>query len=161
MGSRIPCHQLLVRTGYSSAANPPLRIDFFNEFSTSPKGECWKISAVLNSKIDKRSSSVSADSHGSELIAEDESGVPATQISCEVKSMCGSNAGEFVASVVGLSLRSLDGAVCSRSKAIAVTGAISWMWSDDRFRSCSSGCLMSTTQPSSCRRCWASKCRGL
>ena len=22
-------------------------------------------------------------------------------------------------------------------------------------------CMMSTTQPSSCRRCWASKCRGL
>ena len=84
-----------------------------------------KKSAVLNSKIDKRSSSASANSHGSELIAGDESGVPVTQISCEVKSMCGSNAGESMASVVGLSLRSSDGAVCSGSKARAVTGAIS------------------------------------
>ena len=69
----------------------------------------------------------------------DESEVPVTQISCEVKSMCGSNIGKSVASVVGLSLPSLDGAVSTGSKARAVTGAISWMRSDDRFRSCSSG----------------------
>ena len=81
--------------------------------------------AVLNSKLDKRSSLASAGSHGSELMAGGESGVPMAQISCEVKSMCGSNAGESVASVVGLSLRSLDGAVCSGSKARAVAGAIS------------------------------------
>ena len=97
------------------------------------------MSAVLNSKIDKRSSSASANSHGSELIAGDESGVPVTQISCAVKSMCGSNAVESVASVVGLSLPSLDGAICSESKARVVIGAVSWMRSDDRFRSCSSG----------------------
>ena len=81
---------------------------------------------------------MSAGSHGSELIIKDESGVPVTQISCEVKSMCGSNAGESVASVVGLSFPSLDGAVCSGSRARVVTGAISWMRYDDRFRSCSS-----------------------
>ena len=98
---------------------------FFNELSTLPKGECWKMSAALNSKIDTRSSSASVDSHGSELTPRDESGVPMTQILCEVKSMCGSNAGESVASVVGLSLPSLDGAVCSGSKARAVIGAIS------------------------------------
>ena len=34
------------------------------------------MSAALNSKIDNRSSSVSADSHGLELIAGDESGTP-------------------------------------------------------------------------------------
>ena len=38
--------------------------------------------------------------------------------------MCGSNAVESVASVVGLILPSLDGAVCSGSKARAVTGAV-------------------------------------
>ena len=70
----------------------------------SPKGECWKMSAVLNSKIDERSSSASAGSHGLELITIDESGIPVTQILCEVKSMCGSNAGESVASVVGSGL---------------------------------------------------------
>ena len=102
-----------------------LRIDFFNEFSMSPKGECRKMSAVLNSKIDKQSGSSSAGPHGSELTGEDESGVPMTQILCEVKSMCGSNAGGSVASVVGLGLQSLDGAVCPGSKARAVTGAIS------------------------------------
>ena len=65
------------------------------------------------------------DSHGSELTPRDESGVLVAQILCEVKSMCGSNAREFVASVVGLNLQSLDGTVCSGSKAKAVTGAIS------------------------------------
>ena len=58
--------------------------------------------AVLNSKIGKQSSSVFADAHGSELIARDESGVPVTQISCEVKSMCGSNVAESATSVAGL-----------------------------------------------------------
>ena len=97
------------------------------------------MSAALNSKIDKLSCSASADSHGSELIAGKESGVPVTQILCEVKSMCGSNVGESVAFVAGLSLRSFDYAVCSGSKARAVTGAIPWMRSDDEFRSCPSG----------------------
>ena len=81
------------------------------------KDECWKMSAALNPKIDKRSSSVSADSHGSKLITRDESGIPVTRILCEVKSMCGSNAGESVASMVGSSLRSLDATMCSGSKA--------------------------------------------
>ena len=83
------------------------------------------MSAVLNSKIDKRSSSASASSHSLELMTGDESGVPVVQVSCEIKSVCGSNAGESMASEVGLSLQSLDGAVCSGSKARAVTGAIS------------------------------------
>ena len=83
------------------------------------------MSAPLNSKIDKRSSSVSADSHGSELIPREESGVPVTRVLCGIKSLCGSSAGESVASEVGLSLQSLDAAVCSGSKAGVVTGAIS------------------------------------
>ena len=96
------------------------------------------MSVALYSKIDEQSSSASAGSHGSELTPRDESGVLMTQILCEVKSMCGSNAGESVASVVGSNLRSLDVVVCSRSKARVVPGAISWMRSDNRFRSCSS-----------------------
>ena len=96
------------------------------------------MSAALNSKIDKRLSSASVESHGSELTPRDESGVPVTQILCEFKSMCGSNVGEYAASVAGLSFPSLDDAVCSESKARAVTGAISWMPSDDIFRSCPS-----------------------
>ena len=97
------------------------------------------MSAALNSKIDKRSSSASADAHGSEFMTRDESGVPVTKTSCDFRSMFGSNAVESVASAVGLSLLSLDGAICYGSVARAVTGAISWMRSDDRFRSCSSG----------------------
>ena len=44
----------------------------------------------------------------SELTPRDESGVPVTQILCEFKSMCGSNVGEYAASVAGLSFPSLD-----------------------------------------------------
>ena len=97
------------------------------------------MSAALNSNIDKRSSSAPAGSHGSELMTGNESGVPVAQVSCEIKSSCGSNAGESVASVAGLSFPSLDGAVCSGSKARAVTGAVSWMQSDERFRPCLPG----------------------
>ena len=96
------------------------------------------MSAALNSKIDKRSSSVSADSHGLELKPGEDSGVPVTRVLREVKPMCGSDVRESVASVVGLNLQSLDAAVCSASMAGVVIGAISWMRSDDRFRSCSS-----------------------
>ena len=74
------------------------------------------MSAALNSKIDNRSSSVSAGVRGSELISGNESGIPLTQILQGVESVCGSNAADSVAS---------DGAIYSRSKAVAVTGTIS------------------------------------
>ena len=96
------------------------------------------MSAELNSKIGARSDSMGADTRGSEPMAGEESEVPMTHASLEVRSVFSSNAAKSVASMVGLSLQSLDGAVCSGSKARAVTGAISWMRSDDRFRSCSS-----------------------
>ena len=91
----------------------------------SPKGECWKMSVVLNSKIDIRSSSASAGSHGLELTAGDESGTLVAQVSCEIKSMFGSNTRESVSSMAGLSFPPLDGTVCSGSKARAVMGAVS------------------------------------
>ena len=96
------------------------------------------MSAELNSTIDDRSSSTYADAQGSEPVAGDESMVPVTQMSLEVRSVCGSNAAESAASVAGLSFPSSDGAICSGSKARAVTGAISWVWPDDRSKSCSS-----------------------
>ena len=71
------------------------------------------MSAALNSKIDKRLSSASVGLRGPELTAGEESGVPVTKTSCEAKSMCGSNAVESMASVVGLILPSLDGAAFS------------------------------------------------
>ena len=82
------------------------------------------MSAALNSAIDDRSCSTYADAHGSELIAGNESEVPETQISPEVRSVCGSNTVESAASVAGLGFPSSDGAICSGSKARAVTGAI-------------------------------------
>ena len=102
-------------------------------------GKCWKLSAALNLKIDSRSSSVSAGSQGSELGTGDKSGVPLMQVSYEVESACGSNTAELIAPVMGLSLPSSDDLICSRSKARVVTGAISWMRPDDRFKPCLSG----------------------
>ena len=82
------------------------------------------MSAALNSAIDDRSCSTYADAHASELITGNESEVLETQISPGVKSVRGSNTAESVAFVVGLSFPSSDGAICSGSKAGAVTGAI-------------------------------------
>ena len=102
-------------------------------------GECWNTFAALNMKINNRSSSVSVDMQGSELVAGNESGVPLMPISYEVKSMCGSDAAGSAASVMGLSVPSSDDSICSRSKAGVVAGAISWMGPDDRIKPCSSG----------------------
>ena len=76
------------------------------------------MSTVLNSKIDNRSSLVSAGVRGPVLIAGNESGVPLTQILQGVESVCNSYAADSVAS---------DGMICSGSKAVAATGTISWM----------------------------------
>ena len=102
---------------------------FFNEFSTSPAGECWKISVALNSKIDNRSNSVSGGVRGSELMARNESGIPLTQMLPGAESVCGSNATDSVAS---------DGAIYSGLRTRVVTGVISRTLSDDRSKSCSS-----------------------
>ena len=90
-------------------------------------GECWKISAALNLKIDSRSSSVSAGSLGSELDTGEESEVPLMQIPYEVESARGSNAAESVAPAMGLSFPSSDDLICSGSKARVAIGAISWV----------------------------------
>ena len=74
------------------------------------------MSAALNSKIDNRSSSVSAGVHSPKLIAGDKSEVPLKRILQGVKPMCGSNAADSAAS---------DGTICFGSKAIAATGTIS------------------------------------
>ena len=74
------------------------------------------MSVMLNSKIDNRSSSVSAGVHGLGLIAGDKSEVPLMQILQGVEFVCGSNTADSVAS---------DGAICSGSKAVAATGTIS------------------------------------
>ena len=70
------------------------------------------MSAALNSKIDNRSSSVSAGVPGPERIAGDESGVPLTQALQDVESVCGSNAVGFMAS---------EGTIFFGSEAVAAT----------------------------------------
>ena len=47
---------------------PPANDSALNEFNMSPKGECRKMSAELNSTIDDRSSSTYADAQGSEPV---------------------------------------------------------------------------------------------
>ena len=71
------------------------------------------MSTELNSKIGARSDSMGADTHGSEPMAGDESEVPMTQASLEVRSVFGSSAAESAASMARLSFLSLDGALCS------------------------------------------------
>ena len=83
------------------------------------------MSAELNSKIGAKSGSMDADARGPEPMAGDESEVPVTQAQLDVGYVCGLNAIESAASVAGLSFPSSDGAVCSGSRARAVTGAIS------------------------------------
>ena len=61
------------------------------------------------------------DARGSEPMAVDDSEVPVTEAPLVVGSVCGSNAAESAASATGLSFPSLDGAVCSGSRARAVT----------------------------------------
>ena len=75
------------------------------------------MSAVLNSKIDNRSSLVSASVHGLEFIAGDESGVLLAQILQGVESACGSSVADSLASNV---------TICFGSEAVAATGSISW-----------------------------------
>ena len=85
------------------------------------------MSRALNSKIDNRSSSVTADTLDPERVAGDESGVPLTQALQDVESVCGSNAADFMVS---------EGMICFGAEAVAATGSISWVCSDDRFKSC-------------------------
>ena len=65
------------------------------------------------------------DAHGSESVAGNESEAPITHIPLEVGSVCGSDAAGNASSVVGLRFPPSDGAICSGSKAVAVTETIS------------------------------------
>ena len=125
----------------------------------SPMGECWKISAVLNLKIDNRLSSVYAGSQGSEFDIRGESEIPLMQIPYEVESACGSSAAESVAPVMGSSFPSSGDLICSGFMARAATGAISWMRPDDRFKPCSSrrwGAVAAVSNPSKIKSPWTS-----
>ena len=73
-----------------------------------------------------QSDSIGMDVRGSDPVTGDESEVPMTQASLEVRSVFGSNAAKSAASVARLSLPPSDGALCSGSRPSAVIGAISY-----------------------------------
>ena len=64
--------------------------------------------------------------------------VPITATTLDPEQFTPSEATESAAFVAGLNFLSSDGATWSGSKARVVTGAISWVWPDDRSKSCSS-----------------------
>ena len=96
------------------------------------------MSAELNSKIGAQLDPMGADTRGSKPMAGDESEVPMTQTSLEVKSVFGSIAIECAASVTGSILPSSDGMIFSGLKAEVIADAISRTLSDGRVTSCSS-----------------------
>ena len=83
------------------------------------------MSAELNSKTGAQSGSMGADARGPESMAGDKSEVPETQAQLDVGSVCGSSAAEYAPSMAGLSFPSSGDAVCSGSRARAVTSVIS------------------------------------
>ena len=108
------------------------------------------MSAALNMKIDNRSSSVSAGALDPERVAGDESGVPLTQALQDVESVCGSNAADFMVS---------EGMIYFGIEVVAVTGPISWVCPDDRFKSCSSErrrAIAAVSNPSMIKSPWIS-----
>ena len=88
--------------------------------------------------IGGQSDSVGTDARVSEPMAGDEFEGPMTQISLEAKSVFGSNAAEYAASVAGSIHLSLDDAICPGFRSRAAAGAISQILSDSIFKSCSS-----------------------
>ena len=75
--------------------------------------------------IGAQSGSMGTDLRGSEPMAGDESEGPMTQITLEVKTVFGSSVDECAASMAGSIHPSLDGAICSGSKARAAACAFS------------------------------------
>ena len=72
--------------------------------------------------IGAQSDSIGTDVGGSEPVAGDESKVPATQVSQEVKSVFGSLAAGCAAFVAGSIHPSSDDTICSRLRAGIATG---------------------------------------
>ena len=101
-----------------------------------PKGECWKISAEVNSMTGAQSDWIGTGVHGSDPVAGDESGGPMTSSLQEVGSVLDSNADKCAASMAGSIHPSSNGAVCSGLIPGAAAGAISRTLSDGRSKSC-------------------------
>ena len=104
----------------------------------SPKGECWKISAAVNSITGAQPGSAGSGARRLEPTTGYESEGPVSQASLGVKSVFGSTADGCAASVAGSIHPSLGDAVCPRFRSGAPTGAISRALSDNRSKPCSS-----------------------
>ena len=102
----------------------------------SPKGECWKMSAVVNSMIGARSDSIGGGAGGSE--SGEESGTSESRASQGLGLVFGSNAVEVAAPEAVSSHPSSIGAAGSESKIGAGLSAASRVLSGCRAKSCPS-----------------------
>ena len=104
----------------------------------SPKGECWKISAAVNSITGAQPDSVGSGARGLEPTAGHKSGGPVTQTSLGVESVFSSTTDECAASGAGSIHPSSDNAIYPGFRSRAIAGAISRILSDSRSKPCSS-----------------------
>ena len=126
---------LPTRAKHSSAKSLLTKRDF-NEFSMSPKGECWKTSAAVNSIIEAQPRSVGSRVRGLEPTTGYESGGPESQASTKVRPVFGSNADEYAACRAGSTPPSLGSATCSGFRSGAIAGMMFRALSDSRSRPC-------------------------
>ena len=115
-----------------------LQRERFNEFSMSPKGEYWKISAAANSITGAQPESAGSGERGQGPTTGHKYRDPETQASLGVKPMLGSTADGCVASGAGSIQLSLDDAICPGFRSGALAGAISQILSDSLPKPCSS-----------------------
>ena len=104
----------------------------------SPKGECWKISAAVNSITGAQPDSAGSGVRGLEPTAGYESGGPVSQASSGVKSVFGSTTDGCAASEAGSIHPSSGDAICPGFRSGAPAGAVSRVLSDSRSKPCSS-----------------------
>ena len=104
----------------------------------SPKGECWKISAAVNSITGAQPDSAGLEARRLEPTTRYESGGPVSQASLGVKPVFGSTIDECAASGAGSIHPSSDDAIFLGFRSEALAGAISQALSDSRSTPCSS-----------------------
>ena len=104
----------------------------------SPKGECWKMSAAVNSITGAQPGLVGSGVRGLGPTTGYESEGPESQAFSEVRPEFGSNADEYTACGAGSIPSSLGNAACSGFESGATAGVISRALSDSRSKPFSS-----------------------
>ena len=102
----------------------------------SPKGERWKISAVVNSITGAQPDSAGSGVRGLEPTPGYESRGPVSQASLGMKPVFGSTVDECVASGAGSIHPSSDDMICPEFRSGAPVGAIPRVLSDSRSKPC-------------------------